>query len=320
MVGKLVNVGGVNAEWLDTPGYDSSWYRGDTCNLSNGHNTMWGDMAPEAVNQFILHGWKPEQPFITRDTLLTTLGSCFAQHVEEHLRDRGYKTSISLYGSSEDNFYSHSLIIKCNEGFVNTFSIRTNFDWVLGGEEPEIHIWHKSEGVIREYVDGNRAAAIQMFKNTGCFVITLGLAEVWYDKRTNKVLWTGVPKSLFNPDHFGFRVSTVDENKANLAAVVDQVRKHLGPVPIIFTLSPVPLRATFRPVSCATASSVSKAILRVAVDELMRERTSDPNLYYFPSYELVTKYIPNPWEYDGHHPTRSTITAVMEIFQRAFCL
>jgi hypothetical protein len=38
----------------------------------------------------------------------------------------------------------------------------------------------------------------------------------------------------------------------------------------------VPLAATFRGVSCVTANAASKAILRVAVDELMREEEQQP--------------------------------------------
>ena len=49
------------------------------------------------------------------------------------------------------------------------------------------------------------------------------------------------------------------------------MRRHNPRAHIVFTLSPVPLNATFRGVSCVSANSVSKAILRVAVDELLRE-------------------------------------------------
>lgn len=316
-MGQLINVGGVNASWLETPGSD--WYRSDICNLGNESNTPWGDCSETGIDHWIMHGWSPRKPFITGEMLVTALGSCFAQRIEEILRDRGYKTSLSLYGSRADNYYARSLIIKCNEGFVNTFSIRANFDWVFGGVEPEMHIWHKSEGVIREYIDGNRQATLDIFRATGCFVITLGLAEVWYDKRSGKVLWTGVPKALFDPEQFGFHLSSVAENLDNLRAVVGHVRRELGPVPIVFTLSPVPLHATFRPVSCATANSVSKAILRVAVDELMRERADDENLHYFPSYELVTKYIAGAWEADGNHPTEGAVQIIMNTFCRHFC-
>jgi hypothetical protein len=95
-------------------------------------------------------------------------------------------------------------------------------------------------------------------------------------------------------------VSSVGENVANLREIVRLIRKHVPRAAIVFTLSPVllsadgllhqvpallllprmtsdclphqvPLAATFRGVSCVTANAASKAILRVAVDELMRE-------------------------------------------------
>ena len=61
---------------------------------------------------------------------------------------------------------------------------------------------------------------------------------------------------------------------------------------IIVTLSPLPLMATFRPVSCLTASSVSKAILRVAIDQLMRDFSDDPDLFYFPSLRSCAISLP----------------------------
>ena len=88
-------------------------------------------------------------------------------------------------------------------------------------------------------------------------------------------------------------MSSVGENVANLREIVRLIRKHVPRAAIVFTLSPVPLSAdcllhqvplsadcllhqvplaaTFRGVSCVTANAASKAILRVAVDELMRE-------------------------------------------------
>ena len=47
--------------------------------------------------------------------------------------------------------------------------------------------------------------------------------------------------------------------------------------------------ATFRNQSCITANSVSKSILRVALDNVLTKYKEDDQ-YYFPSYE-ITKII-----------------------------
>ena len=56
------------------------------------------------------------------------------------------------------------------------------------------------------------------------------------------------------------------------------IRKHRPDARIVVTLSPIPLMATFRPVSCMVANSVSKASLRCAIDTVMTE-AGDPRLF-----------------------------------------
>lgn len=85
-------------------------------------------------------------------------------------------------------------------------------------------------------------------------------------------------------------------------------------------MSPVPLAATFRPVSCITANSVSKASLRVAIDEVMREFATDANLFYFPSYEIVTSYLDDAMGVDLRHPRPETVDLIMQAFQNAFLI
>ena len=118
----------------------------------------------------------------------------------------------------------------------------------------------------------------------------------------------------------GFRVLGALENLDNLRCIYELIRKHRPDATVIMTLSPVPLAATFRPVSCMTANAVSKASLRVAIDELMREAgpASDDKLFYFPSYEMVTSFLPNAMKDDLRHPTEKAVQFIMQTFKRRF--
>jgi hypothetical protein len=108
------------------------------------------------------------------------------------------------------------------------------------------------------------------------------------------------------------------KTRKNLELIYNRVRKYRPEASLIFTLSPVPLVATFRPVSCITANSVSKAILRVAVDEFMREH-EDKNLYYFPSYEIVRDfYREDAFKDDLRHVRPEVVQTIMKTFHRAF--
>jgi len=317
MVEVFANPGGADAAWLDreAAGENDGWYRGDTINFFPNTRDVTKEELSSEIYTHVLKGWEPKEKLLTTNDLVTAFGSCFAHNIEKYLRKKGFTTSIGLYGSADiDNYWGRSLILKCGEGFVNTFSIRQQFEWIFDDKIPELSVWKKTRHVMQKYIDDNKEASSRIFYDTKFFVITLGLSEVWYNKKTQKVLWSGVPKSEFDSDIYGFRVSSVQENLENVRAIVDLVRNKRGNIPIVFTLSPVPLAATFRPVSCITASSVSKSILRVAIDELMRERPDDKFLHYFPSYELVMNYFRDPWDSDRLHPNQHTINTIMETF------
>lgn len=321
-IGAFVSIGDKTADFLndgETIEADG-WYRGETTNFYPRNREPGSDRDIDNIYQHVLKGWEPAEPFIGKDDLITAFGSCFAAYIESNLRWRGYKTSIGQYGNPDNsNYWGRSLIIKCGEGFVNTFSLRTQLEWIFEGATPDVRIWHKSEGVLREYIDSNRDAAERIFNETEVFIFTLGLSEVWFNKKTCAVLWAGVPKRHFDPDIYGFRVVSAAENFSNLARIVDLIRAHRGDVPIIFTVSPVPHNATFRPVSCITASFASKARIRVAVDDLMLARPGDERLFYFPSYEMVQGYFERPWRDDNVHVSDDAISTIMSVFERYYC-
>jgi len=70
-----------------------------------------------------------------------------------------------------------------------------------------------------------------LFDNTNVFIITLGLSEIWYDKKTGDVFWRSVSKQSFNPDRHGFRVCTFSETKRNIEEILEAYNSgslHIG--------------------------------------------------------------------------------------------
>jgi hypothetical protein len=153
---------------------------------------------------------------------------------------------------------------------------------------------------------------------TRVFILTLGLSEIWFDKVSGRAFWRAIPMHLFDESRHAFRVSTVAENLANLAEISDLVERHVPGATIVFTLSPIPLMATFRPISCITANSASKAILRVAIDELMRQQR--PRIHYFPSYEIVKDVYVDAFQDDYRHLKPAVIDFIMSTFARHYCV
>lgn len=285
-----------------------TWFRGENTNF---HPVRASLTEPNAFEKYVGFGWLPDVPFITRDHYITAFGSCFAAEVTKFLVKEGY----SVFGR---DLSLNSYIIRSGEGIVNTASLLEQFQWGFSNKVPKSSIWYTKSGQLAEQAPEVQNTTRSIFLSTEVFIITLGLSEVWYDKLTGDVFWQAVPKDIYDPDRHGFKILGAEENRSNLQEIVDAIRQHRPEASIIFTLSPVPLAATFRPVSCITANAVSKASLRVAIDELMRSNADDKHIYYFPSYEIITAFLMDPMEDDLRHPRPPAIKFIMEAFKRYY--
>ena len=220
----------------------------------------------------MITGWAPKEPLLGIDDSVYTLGSCFARELLRYLTKAGVSSKRVWIPS----------------GLNNSFAILDFFSWCATGQETGRGFRYDrlETGEIVEWKpEGERQAYADEFAKAGAFVFTFGLAEVWEDKETGGVFWRGVPEEIFDADRHVFRLSSVEENTANIRQIIEHCRAMNPDAPVVLTLSPVPLMATFRDVSCITADAVSKSVLRVALDQVMRDGRE--GVYYWPSYEVV---------------------------------
>jgi GSCFA family len=284
------------------------WYRGEQVNFMPSRTNLF---EKNAIENYVLKGWLPDKPFITKSHYITAFGSCFAQNVTNFLLARGY----SVFGKEEKR---DSYVIQCGEGMVNSFAVAQQFQWAYGEKEFDESLWFDEVGDEAFYDKAVRDRTRAIFDKTDVFVITLGLSEVWYNKQTNDVFWRAIPRSRFDPSRHEFKVTTVAENLDNLNTIHRIIRQRRPDAAIVFTLSPIPLLATFRPISCVTANSVSKAILRVAVDEFFRAHTDDRRMFYFPSFEIVKDYFDDPFRGDNRHVRAKVLNTIMDNFAKFY--
>lgn len=98
------------------------------------------------------------------------------------------------------------------------------------------------------------------------------------------------------------------ENASNIQQIISLIQEHCPEKPIIITLSPVPLSATFREISCIVADCASKSILRTAIDEVFRSKPL--NTFYWPAFEIVKwcgPHLPYP-TYGVTYPSKNITT------------
>ena len=288
-----------------------TWFRGEHTNYNPTEARM---VPPEAASKWVLHGWAPDAPQITPDTQITAFGSCFAANISNWLSKRNFRVL------NKDEDAKNAYVVTCGEGMVNSFVIRQQFEWAWENKTFDEALWHGYKAEEYGYDPKIQAETKRIFDETDFFILTFGLSEVWYDEETSNVFWRTIPKDVYDPERHKFRVSTVEENKENLTAIYDLIRKHRPDAKILFTLSPIPLIATFRDNSCLTSNSVSKAVLRVAIDEVVREKKDEGYLNYWPSYELVTDVFKLPYRPDRRHPKGPVLDYIMTLFEHTWCV
>lgn len=227
---------------------------------------------PKLIREHFLVGHVPNAPILSDKDTVITLGSCFAREL---------RFFLGRYGLSSATFWIPS-------GLNNTFAILDFVSWCVTGRETEkgYRYDREDDGKILEWKPTAEQKAYQnYFATAGAIVFTLGLAEVWEDTLNGNVFWRGVPEKIYDEKRHNFRLSSVQENTENIQKIIELIRTVNKEAPIIFTLSPVPLKATFNNYSCASADCISKSTLRLALHDALKREYK--NIFYFPSFEIV---------------------------------
>lgn len=289
------------------------WYRGENCNFNPYLKNLY---EKDAIEKYVLQGWLPKKPFIDKSSNIIAFGSCFATNILKYLKGAGYNVN----SKGELDFQG------CLGAGVNTtFAIKDSLDWIFNNKQFKEETWHKEDKTVIKREEKIRTGLLGTLKSADLFIITLGLSEIWYNKETNETFWRAIPGDLYNDKIHGFRVSTVQENKENIKYVYDIILANNNKTRILFTVSPISLVATFRPVSCITANVISKSILRVALDEFCREEDIHNNdkLFYWPSYEIVEKIFSivlkgGPYRPDNRRIKKEHLHEIMKLFDKYY--
>jgi hypothetical protein len=264
---------------------------------------------PKLFRELVAEGHVPAEPPLGEQDRVLTFGSCFAGPLRRILVDTGFAAEA----------------IEVKEGLNNTFALRDFVTWCCTGEHASSAYRYEraSDGQITEWVPtAEHLLYREHIAAAAALVFVVGLAEVWEDALTGHVFWRGVPAAAYAEGRHRPRVSTIAENVANLESLVAVVRELNPSAQIVFALSPIPLQATYRPFSCVTADSVSKAILRLALAELAGRRLA--GVWYWPSFEMVRSVGMHThgavFGDDGvvRHPSDHVVSDVVDCFVRCY--
>lgn len=261
----------------------------------------------------ILEGWLPSRPLIDRDTRVIGVGSCFARYFILWLAENGFNKG----GEASP----YNALLRYGATFESAAVIAQQFRWAFDELDGASPLWIGKDKEVFEANEERRRLVRETLRETDLLILTLGLSEVWYDVQTGEPLWRALTRRHYDPARHLFRIETLQDTKRHLEKIEEIRRRELPDLKIVFTVSPVRLTATFRPVSAISANSASKAILRAALDEFLRERGELLNrqLFYFPSYEMVHDYFRDPFEEDNRHVSSYVASRIVATFARHYC-
>ena len=274
---------------------------------------------------------------IEKSTAIATAGSCFAQHIGQQFRSRGYNYldlepppprlaqerrkafGYELFSARYGNIYTSRQLLQLVQRAYGPFSPEAVweengkfFDALRPTIEPDGFNSHEELMHMRER---HHKAVRKMFSTADVFVFTMGLTEAWINKSDNVAfpLCPGTPIGTFDEAEHKFVNLSYAEVFLDMERVMNGVRKRNPSLRFLLTVSPVPLAATATGRHVVDASSYSKSVLRSVAGALYEKYDF---VDYFPSYEIITSPVSGGRHYSSNmrDVTPEGVATVMNYF------
>lgn len=241
---------------------------------------------------------------------VATAGSCFAQHLAKHLKsnevevldleprptwlnaDLSNKYGFDLYTCRYGNIYTVRQLLQLQQESLGLRSpkdiIWSNnglfFDALRPSVTPNGHDSVSEVILLREK---HLSHVRRMWSELNLFVFTLGLTEAW-ERIDDGTIFPTAPNTIagvFSNEIYKFKSFNYVEIYDDLINFF-KILKSINPsAKLLLTVSPVPLTATASGKHVLVANAHSKSILRAVAGQFADDHD---NVYYFPSYELIT--------------------------------
>jgi hypothetical protein len=285
-------------------------------------------------------GIRPKFTISARDKVFA-MGSCFAREVEDALAALGFDVPTRC-----DALFDRELMRppgaaagqrpRAYLNRYNSMSLRDELTHLLGldpaleqglltypleqGMTADLHYTQslaqtnpvgtvERRRIVREHL-GPRLRECRVF------VVTLGMAECWFDREAQRYLNnTPGPRVMamygaqleVHMTRFAQHLEALEQAHATLSGSLgDNIR-------VVVTVSPVPLELSFQDRDVVATNLYSKAMLRAVAEEFA---AGHANVDYFPSYEFVSVATPDTaWAWDYRHVKPNLVGHIMKAFR-----
>ena len=266
---------------------------------------------------------------LSRSSHVYAAGSCFARNIEDELIAAGVNmlskiTTASLsdqIGRRPNAFLNRYNTASLAQEFRSAFNSNIPLDSLIVrlGEDNAIDLSlcqlpYQPISVVKQ-LRGATSRSFASAAQADLLILTLGVNEVWRDRKTGSWLNITPPRQVVGamPNRFEVLELSPQDNFNLIQEAVELVRQARNTcIPVVLTVSPVPLEATFFGECVISQTFKGKSILRSAAAMAC---DSIENVHYFPSYEAAMVSADSlTWDEDRRHPTSLFVSTVVREF------
>lgn len=237
------------------------------------------------------------------------LGSCFAEHMGEHLADNRFQADINPFGTLYNPLSVAGAIERLADARLYLEKELFKYAGVWHSRDHHSRFSHPDREICLQQINDSYIRSAGRFKQTDWLLVTFGTAFVYFDKEDGNV----VANCHKQPErNFDRRLITPEEIVARWRKTIDRINRNEHPFKIIFTVSPIRhIRDGLH------ANQLSKSTLLLAIDRLCQDC---PEAEYFPAYEIVTDELRDYRFYasDMAHPSDTAIEYIWERFSETY--
>lgn len=248
----------------------------------------------------------PEFPFsVEHGDRILTLGSCFSAHMAERLHQSLFHVIDNPFGTSYNPVSLANQLERIQSGEAYLRDELNHHNELYFSFDHYTAFSHPDAETMLNSVNSALRRATHSLPETKLLILTLGTAHAWKHRQLDRIVNNchRIPGTEFE------RVLlSAGQIQEALQSSIEILLKQNPNLNVVLTVSPVRhLR------DGAIANQRSKSILLVAAHELAEQQ---PNLHYFPSYELMMDDLRDYRFYasDLLHPSEQAVEYIWQKF------
>jgi hypothetical protein len=272
----------------------------------------------------LIENFTNTKTIVDKNTKVSSIGSCFAEEILLWMKENNYNVlqpewgmvynprniRLIIEGALEyKNFNPKERFWNFGDGDIRTPYVKSSIElspYRLGKTIDEAY--NKEKELFQKFAD--------VLLNVETLIITLGQTEYWASEKSYPFYaapWTGIKGGSEN--HRPYNLSH-QEVKVELDLIINLLKKHNPNINVLISVSPVPLVASVQKgYSAYIAAGKAKSTLHSATLETV---DSYDNVFYMPSYEVVTSRPQSTFKEDGRHVLKSTVATIMNTFKKLY--